>query len=261
MDCKFTRTAVITLIILFGQFEIKAVDLESSRISEKITVDGKIDEWLKLPSQFFEDEKMSFAISNDNENLYFLFKTREKKVAQQIKVTGVSFYIDIKGKKKKDFYIKFQGGPKFEERTKKKGADDRDRFRCFIKDRILEKDIPLDGSQGPSAAFDTSYGFYAYEFSVPLRKSEVRNYGLGLTDQKKISIGIVWGEFDKSKKRRGAGFGGGGHGSQGGGQMGGGRGGGGGQRGFGPRGDRKKGDFKKQEIWLTIILPEKNIEE
>ena len=38
-------------------------------------------------------------------------------------------------------------------------------FTCFVEGRIIEMGIPVDGSMGPSAAYDTSMGFYTYEFA------------------------------------------------------------------------------------------------
>jgi hypothetical protein len=149
------------------------------------------------------------------------------------------------------------GGPMF-------GAGDRRAFTCAIKERIEEKEIPVEGTEGPAAAFAIDQGLYTYEFSIPLAKGTVRYYGLGISPEDRLTVKATWG--DMSEIRRGMGGhdrpeGGGppGDGMPGGmgggmpGGMGGGMPPGGGPGGMGSRPDMPE----KQEVTLQIDFGQK----
>jgi hypothetical protein len=185
-------------------------------------------------------------------------------------MSGLTLYVDIDGGKRKDFYLKFVGGPSREQlhslmkkefggrvpegRDMPEGMppmdmDDGPRdsvptLFCFVKDRISEKVIPLDGVEGPAAAFDTAHGFFVYEFAVPLKESEIRYYGLGAGSDKPISVGLIWGEVEQMHSER----------PNGGMDLGGMPGGGGGMGRpmGGPQGGVERPS--KQEVWLKTTL-------
>jgi hypothetical protein len=200
--------------------------------------------------------------------------------ARAVHQSGITLYLDNRGKKKRDFVLSFRGGPSMAEirqldtlRVSREGdqmggpmRDDRmrrgDSLRgpkliCTVKDRIEEKPIPVDGTEGPSAASGVDNGFFVYEFRIPLQSSEVRDYGLGATLGKKISVGLVWGEMRRPEWGEGGGPGGmeGGMRPPGGGFPDGG-GGMGGRPGGGMRGGRPEGLKmpEKQEVWVKATL-------
>jgi hypothetical protein len=240
-----------------------------------IKVDGNISDWQDMPGVLFFDQNASVAIGNDNDNLHILFKTTDVRWARAIKKTGITLYFDPKGGTSKDFFIHFKHGPSLQTLREMSGAPDgyahdessqsRDRFgamaadqppslTCYIKDRIVEKPIPPDGGEGPAAAFDSSHGFYAYEFSVPLSEGRVRYYGLGIEPGDKLSIGAEWGDVGDMMRKMGGDSGG--MVGRGGGMPGGGKGGRGGMPGGGKggRGGGQREQPEKQEIWLQTSL-------
>ena len=268
-------TVFIFLLILIVS-GCNNIELPGSWASNPIKIDGNIQDWNDLPTSYFEEQDMMTAISNDSSFLYIHFRTRDFMTASLIRRTGLKIYIDKSGKNKKDFFVKLNEGPKKPIATQsmgdagnsKKGAkfgrefpqngrDSRPRLTCCIKDRIVEKIIPFDGSEGPSAAYDTSYGFYSYEIAVPLDWGSTMHFGLDVELGQKISIGAEWGDMGDMKNSMKS------HGDSGmkggGGRSGGGKGGragrSGGGRGTG--GGPSRSDLPgKQEIWANVLLAE-----
>ncbi len=266
---------VIFAVPVFAGME----EIISDRSGATKLVDGKTGDWAKLSGIFFEEQKASLAVANDSEFLYLLFRTSDLQTARTIKMAGMTVYFNIEGKKKKDFYLKFRGGPareqmrrrgqdRMEELERTEGMDDerpmgkepKPALTCYIKDRIVEKEIPLDGTEGPMAAYDTSMGFYVYEFRVPLDSGAVRYFGLGAKGEKPIAIGLEWGNMEGMKRRMegraSGGFGGGPEGGMPPGGIPGGMGRGGdfgGERPEGRSGDRPEMP-KKQEVWVKAKL-------
>jgi hypothetical protein len=278
--------SLLTLILATDPGWSRSDKMVSKYVASSIKVDGRYDDWRDLPSTFLEEQKAVVAISNDNQNLYLMFRTNDPRWVRTISRSGLTIYVDPKGGKKKDFFVRFKGGPSREQllalvgrggetpdgarRQMPEGRepqmDDRNAndtvptLTCYVKERIEEKLIPLDGTEGPAAAFDTSRGFFVYEFKLPIKESELRYYGFAAEPGKELSIGLIWGEMDQMRGERpkgGMDFGGpgGGPGSGpgglgGGGGMGGGMGRGGGMGG--PPGGMQRPS--KQEIWVKTTL-------
>jgi hypothetical protein len=287
---------LFSLIVLLATFLWgKNIELTSQRSPQGIKVDGQISDWPENAMTFLEEQQATVGLSNDSANVYILVCSRKADWARTVKMTGLKVYLDAKGEKQKDFMLKFTGGPtreqimaaggekdtsrrremppEMQDKMKQQRKEPASKFICVQKDVISEKEIPMDGTEGPAVAFGVDKGFFIYEFSVPLKESGVRFYGLGATPDKKIGLGLLWGEIDKSSMPEGMGEGGPGggqggspDGGSGGGMPPGGGGGGGGMGGPGgggrgggqggpPGGGR--GGFetpKKQEVWLKVQL-------
>ncbi|MFZ5979381.1 MAG: hypothetical protein ACOYVF_02010 [Candidatus Zixiibacteriota bacterium] len=272
---------ILTAVGLMAITGCNETKIESQWTQTPIRIDGKIDDWKDYAITYYEEENAAVALGNDAQNLYLHFRTNDQEVAQLVKMSGLKIYLDPNGKKKKDFYICYKAGPAG---FNMKGSDwhhqnmppgDRDRdnmsppdnaagdqrgrirddstrnFTCYQKNIIIEKPIPRSGDEGPAAAYDTSMGFYAYEFLIPLAKSQVRQYGLGAAPGQPICIGVEWGDMSdmKSAMKSGGGM----NGGPPGGGMGGGPPGrmGGNPPGGGPGGQNIP---QKQELWIKTIL-------
>ncbi len=278
----FILAAAILLMIVA---RTGATDLASAWSQAPAKVDSISEDAFDRSITFLKDDSVSIGLVNDSARLYFLLRFRNPQYARVIRMTGLTLWLDAKGKKNKDFMIKFRGGPSWNEMRSMMGRERRrpldstrmdnpemeqppdsqgrsmeGEFTCFQKDRIVEKPIPEDGSEGPSARFASDNGSFVYILSVPLGESQVRNYGIGTEPGRKISVGMIWGEMPKNMGDRGdrpeGGFeggmpGGGGPGGFGGRGMHGGMGGGEGRREGGG------GQFhrpEKHEVWLNIDL-------
>jgi hypothetical protein len=252
----------------------KTVKAPASWAADPILIDGRIDDWEGVTTTRFKDENATLSLANDGDYLYALFRTSSPTWARTIRMAGLKISLDARGKKRDDFYLRYRGGPLLEEpragmrgdrdpgseRMRPEGdfqpmivADSLPVLTCCIKDRIIEKEIPLDGAEGPSAAFDTAMGFYIYEFAVPLTEGAIRYYGLGTEPAAKIAVGIEWGDmgaFRQDRRRPESMRSPGGIGGPGG------MGPPGGMGGRGGTGSRPKRP-EKQEIWIktTLALP------
>ncbi len=275
---------IIFALIPFRPIECKNVEMQSAWTNSPITVDGGFADWDGKPLTFFDDQKVAVGFCNDGDNLYIHFRTKDQMTASMIKMTGLTAYFDIKGKKKKDFYIKYNDGPAMknpmgrgqnmppqrdnsgeqppdegDNKASRPGANADPILTCYIKDVIVEKIIPVDGSEGPMAAYKKDGEFYSYEMAIPLKASGVRDYGLGLERGKLLSVGLKWGGMPEREGRGGGmrmgggpggGMPGGGGPGGGGGMPGGGPGGGG--PGGGPGGGNRPDMPEEQEIWMKV---------
>ena len=284
MNSRNTHVAAILVLLflwiqLMPYAEAKDTEIMSSWTPHAITLDGSRSDWPASGLTTVPDREASLGLCNDSQNVYVMLCFRNDQWARVIKFSGLTLYLDPSGKKKKTFMLKLTGGPSAEEIMKATGRPSRpvndsqaaemrgrmeNRFRkndttlsCAIQDYLVEKTIPIDGSQGPGAAFGVDQGFFVYEFKIPLKESSVMYYGLGSVPTKPISVGLIWGDIDREKMGgEGGGFHGrmGGGGGFGGGGMGGGYPGGGGHRGGGMGGQGNRQAPEKQEVWVKATL-------
>ena len=275
MNSKYQFTAVriaLALIVfayLIAPTATQASDLTSFWTHEPITVDGEVTDWDSIPTVYLDDEGVVVGICNDSINVYIMYRFRDAKSLRAIRMTGLKVWLDAKGKKKKDFGIRYNGGPTFSEIHELTGTDeedffsnmsperrermmqrmsgDREQFTVIYRGKEQRETIPTNGSRGPAVSFASSDGFIAYEFSIPLQTSDYGTFGIGAQPDEKIGIGSEWG----GRRERGDGEGD---------MMGMGRGGGGrgGDSGGGRRGSRGGGDRmqmpEKQEFWFKTKL-------
>ena len=233
--------AIFSIAILSVSADAKTHNVTTSWVDHEFRIDGNMKEWFEIESNYLSEQEASVSLCNDENFLYILFKTREAKWARAIKMTGLNLYINKNGKNKKDFFIRFKGGPNSaqlramaggmnergsgESRMSRMPADIRKKYEqamndntqtliCSINDYV-NKVVPLDGSEGPAGAFDTSNGFFVYEFKIPLKQGKDRYYGIGIEAGHKIAIGAEWGDLCDSRGSQPGGMGGGGPGAHG----------------------------------------------
>ena len=262
-----TALGLIVLAYLIVPTATKASDLTSFWTPEPITVDGDVADWDSIPTVYLDDEGVVMGICNDSANVYMMYRFRDAKSLRAIRMTGLTIWLDANGKKKKEFGIRYNGGPSFEEMRELTGTDEEDPFGNISterKERMIRRmsrdeeqfsviyrgkeqreTIPTNGSRGPAASFASSYGFVAYEFSIPLQTSDYGTFGIGAQPDRMIGIGSEWG----GRPQGGGGRPGMDRGGVGGGR-GGSRGGGRGQRDGGGRMQMSE----KQEFWFKTEL-------
>jgi hypothetical protein len=268
------RNMIIGTVLLL-LVSCNGMEAPSCWVDSRITADGNIDDWRGVPALVLEEQEASLRIANDSTSLYLLLQLRNRRLAGLIHLSGLTLCLNSKGNKDKQFVLRYRGGPEFADmqaagfadslprRRLERGTGPRfdtlESFTCRIEDRIAEKEIPTDGGQGPAVGSGISDGILVYEFSVPLRESEVLSYGLGVGPGQTVGVGLTWGGFDREEMRRNLGGMGG---PGGGGRGGGGRGGtppGGGPRGGGPRPSQQLPS--KQEVWFKTSLVENSEEQ
>jgi hypothetical protein len=262
------------LILLAG---CKTQDVKTGWTAEPVQVDGQMTEWGDMPTSYFEDIGVLLSLCNNSENLYILFRFNNPEWARAIRMGGVTLWLDNNGKKKKNFGIRYQGGPTLSE-MREKTMPDAGGFRESLtpeqQQRLLEMEkatvdqitvidkksdqeitMRADGSGGPAICFASPQGIYTYEFRIPLKKGDVFDSGIGTEPGQIICLGLVWGDIKMGDRQRmmpgeGREMGmppdGGGGIPPGRGGMGGGRPGG--------RGGPRKQTPEKQELWVKTVL-------
>jgi len=258
------------LLLLIG---CKAQEVETKWSAEPVKVDGEMSEWSSGSTVYFEDPGLQLGLCNDGQNLYVLFRFNNQAWARAIRMGGVTLWLDNSGKKKKDFGIRYAGGPSLSDMQRPGGSEGggfresmtpeqqqrldqmessrADQITLIDKKANTETSVPANGSGGPAASFASPQGVYTYEISVPLAKGEAFGFGIGAQPGQTISLGFEWGGTSKEDREKM--MGGGPPGGMGGRPPGGTGGGPPGGTGGGPRGSGMK-SLAKQELWVKTRL-------
>lgn len=193
--------------------------VESIWAATPVEIDGSIDEWEGDTLTFEENVKVDYAFRNDSENLYVLFIFKEpRKFMSIIDKTGMTLWLNTKGKKKKNYGLKFQfktvpadnyislleemTGPISEER--KKEIKSRPSYRIHHNEQIDKKGKASLIASGPGApSFNSWVGIemVTYEFRIPLKKREGLPGGIGTKPGKSLKIGFEWGGLTEKMKK------------------------------------------------------------
>jgi len=107
---SFFQIILILLIVLVVS-GCKIQEVSGMWTNKQILIDGNSNEWKGFPWTFFPEQKISLSVCNDSDFVYFMFRTSDIKLVQTIKTTGITLFLNSDGKKKKDFFIRYKGGP------------------------------------------------------------------------------------------------------------------------------------------------------
>ena len=282
---------IITTFITAGCGEILA---KSTWRDREVIIDGIDDgeEWNDA-RYFFEKEKVTVGLINDETDLYVRLSTNDQKIQRQFLTLGFTVWFNPQVGKKKTLGIHFPvgmpgGGMQGGDRqagdmlmTPRKSGSDRGEEDEQLQKMLGEsqKEIEIIGpgkdqritmsvveaeEYGIKAEIGYSKGNLVYELKVPLLRNVSHPYFIGTEIAKVVGIGLESGKMDTSQmgKRGGGGMGGRRGGGIGGG-MGRGRGGMGG--GMGGRGGGMGGGMRHQttepiEIWLKTELAQEHVD-
>lgn len=275
MACKnlITIHRRIVIFVAFAGFVLivgcNTQEVQTQWSTGSVKVDGEITEWGDMPTNYFEDIGVQLGLCNDAGNLYILFRFNNSQWARAIGTGGLTLWLDNSGKKKKDFGIRYTGGPSLPDLQKLGGSgggfresmtpEQQQRLadvekemadQITVMDKKGNREITLrpDASGGPAVSFASLQGIYAYEFSIPLEKGDVFDCAIGANPGQTICLGLEWGGMgDRQSMRQGEGGGPPG-------AMGGGPGGIGGGRPGGGRGGSRMQPPEKQELWVKTGL-------
>lgn len=248
-------------------------EIPSTWKSDTLLVDGLKTDWAGIQTYYFEEEGIQLGLTNDSDSLYILLRFTGVRKARMIGMTGLTIWFDPAGNREKAFAVRFPGGAGMQDTSGEhgemgagqSGGRKKDEMRAMMEKRINEADeiividgrsgyeesVPADGSQGPRAAATAVKGIYTFEFSLPLARMDVMNYGIDAAAGQTIGLGFEWG-LDPGDRPRMTG----GRGGMGGGMPGGGMGGRNGMGGRGVPGGAPPGGmmFEKTEFWLKVPL-------
>ena len=98
---------VLLTIGFFGG--CKDSSIQSYQTTEKITIDGKLDEWDNHPLQRFEEEHFSVSFLNSSSDIYFILATRDRQLMRIVQTSGIDIWVDTEKKKGKEYKIHYVG--------------------------------------------------------------------------------------------------------------------------------------------------------
>jgi hypothetical protein len=194
------------------------VRITSALADSIITVDGRAGDWPETALRYFPDEEAVMGVAHDSTSLYLMVRFRDEKWVRAVSMAGFKWEFESKGDSAQKVTLVFRGGTPSQARDSggmrprggesalpegrgpMLGPGDRRTFTCAIKDRIEEKEIPVDGAEGPAAAFAIDQGLYTYEFSIPRAKGAVRYYGLGISQEDRLTVKATWGDMIEMRR-------------------------------------------------------------
>ena len=212
--------------------------------TKKVTIDGKLSEWSN-PLRFYDQETgISYNITNDHNNLYFVCSISNDFLQTKILRSGLEFLIDTLGKKSFNVGIKYPIGnvsvtdikPDYQQTKDRQGErPDRSAYKLKLLAQATEiqltgfkqhlgKIIPLSAinNSGIFAAIDfDKNGIMNYEavipFSafyrdnlVPSDSNRIFNFQIKINPVPGSNSGSGNGEGSRGGGMRGGGMGGGG---------------------------------------------------
>ncbi len=199
---------LIILDLMAGCATVRTYRAPSKWLDRQIFVDGKADDW-KGTQFFLEKEQIVLGLLNDQDFLYFNFVVHSRPRVSQIISQGLILWFDEKGKKKKNWGIKYPLGviPERRQFPRMFGPpEDREKEKPMMLPSELE--IIKSGKEEPErievmqakkkgleiqASFEP--GVFVYELKIPLRLSEKNLLAVGAEPGKIISLGLEIGEL------------------------------------------------------------------
>ena len=211
----FTRTLLLSLVVLavcLAGFS-KEKTIASIWRGSPLSIDGADDDWAGDTLSFEKKFEVDYAFQNDAENLYVLFVFKDPVYLSTIKDTGMTFWINTEGKKKKKYGITFkmrkvsaeriisllekQKGPLPEaEKNKIKSQPDYMFYQGDVRDKKGNVLTPkaLGGELAmPVYKSQPKQKMMVYEFVMPLRILEKLSAKHKMVPGKTVKVGFEWG--------------------------------------------------------------------
>lgn len=218
----FARTLLLSLVALAvclaGFSEEKTI--ASMWRGSPLSIDGADDDWAGGTLSFEKKFEVDYAFQNDAENLFVLFIFKDPVYLSTINDTGMTFWINTEGKKKKKYGITFkiiqvsadtlisilekQRGPLPEaEKNNIRSRPDYTFYQGDVRDKkgnILtptalggELEVPVFRSQPKQKMM-------VYEFMMPLRILEKLSAKHKMEPGKAVKVGFEWGGLTERMK-------------------------------------------------------------
>lgn len=163
------------------------------------------------------NENILYKVSQDGSYVYLNISTTDKKTAMSIIRNGLTVYYDIKGKKKKDVYVKYPYSN--EPRQFRQGSQENNDSNAIDLKSIIEK-LPAEaeyssfeekqefnkGLNNLDISIENNYtdSNQLFEFSIKIPKAKIASQENN--DFSKLSIGVVTNKMDGTiNKERGQG--------------------------------------------------------
>jgi hypothetical protein len=219
--------ALPVMMAVLSLFVFGAEEYMSQWNSQKMSVDGWDFEWYGVPTAMENKVQVDYAFKNDANLLHVLFKFKDpRQFMSSIMFTGMTVYIDVNGKKKKDYAINFrkkmmtadQFIAQLEADKGQLAQEEKDKIRGneFYVDHVIQVtnkkaagEAKSDPGQKIPAIFRSNQGqdgSLVWEFAVPMERAADFSAGVGATPGQQIKVGFEWGgpteEWKKAQAAR-----------------------------------------------------------
>ncbi len=218
---KILAVAGLVLAVVFSALA-KDKSVESIWASSPLRIDGLVSDWKGDPFHLEKKVKVEYAFRNDSDTLYVFFKFNDLKYLSSIETTGMTLWIDTKGKKKKDLGVKFTKKkiPADEfiaslEKQKRVISDDqkkslkaRESYFISQAEAVDKKGDPFEQSDVTDAVIGAAFNVsvqqaeVTYEFRVPLQNLARTILGSEAEPGDVVGVGFEWGGLTDEMRRK-----------------------------------------------------------
>jgi hypothetical protein len=204
-------------LLSFSKKEI----IVSKWVDFPLTIDGSNKEWNVDVLNFEKKVDVNYAFRNDAENLYVLFIFNDPKYLSSIGATGITFWFNTEGKKKKNYgltcFKKQVSADVFisilEQQRGALSEEEKNHIRANPRYFLHSIKVVGKKSASISAQADSEEANVAlfrslrqektvmYEFAVPLKRLTGQVQGIGTEPGQIVKIGFEWGGLTEEMKK------------------------------------------------------------
>ena len=218
----FVKEILLLFLILTISFLgfSKEKEFKSHWVSSPVKIDGAKNDWAENALASEKKVKVDYAFKNDAENLYVLFIFKDPKYLSSISATGMTFWFNSEGKKKKNYGIKFMqkrisADELISRLEKEKGPlpeEEKKEIRNNPSYLINDTEIINKKSESRSQAYESSeikpavfrvmkqQKSLVFEFAISMKRMKEQAPGMGIEPGKKVKVGFEWGGMTKEMK-------------------------------------------------------------
>jgi len=220
---QFKTGLIIPILLCNSSVVFSQKQSDNLAAPAQVRIDGKLTEWTS-PFQVNKPTKLSYAIANDQKNLYLVIQSSDSLVNSRILLTGINFMINQTGKKKEGPVIMFPLIDRASMPARGAAAGPKPDLVTTHKNMMSQvKEIKISGFKDitdPTISIYNEYGIkgagsfddkdnFIYELAIPLSL-----LGLSADNAQDVAYNIKI-NGSAGQNLRGAGFGGGGPGGGG----------------------------------------------
>ena len=196
------------LFLLASSLRCKELGSESVWKQTEIKVDGVDSEW-SGSLIYLEENNIGIGLQNDADNLYIILKTANQNTQHKVMRTGLTVWLDAKGKKKKTLGIHYPigmqpyGMPSGMSRQPSENPNElQSRFTERMKEmEILNSEknsrsrVPKINYLGIEFSLNNIREVMIYELKIPLKSTKEFPYAINANPGELISLGLETGKF------------------------------------------------------------------
>ncbi len=211
---KMTHLHYLSIGILFllaSSFVCKELGFESVWKQTEIKVDGVDSEW-SGSLIYLEENNIGIGLQNDADNLYIIFKTANQNTQHKVMRTGLTVWLDAKGKKKTlgiHYPIGMQayGVPSGMSRQpgenpselQSRFAERTNEMEILNPEKNSRNRVPKINDLGIEFSLNNIRDVMAYELKIPLKSTKEFPYAINASPGEFISLGFETGKFKRER--------------------------------------------------------------